>query len=67
MTSDRDIYSSANELIKQYGKDAPIHAAMRADELMEKGDMEGPRVWIRIVRAVEELLSKKPAIGSQIH
>ncbi len=41
MTSDLDIYRSANELIEQHGEDAPIKAAMRADELMEAGDMEG--------------------------
>ncbi len=41
MTSDIDIYRSAHELIEQHGEDAPILAAMRADELMEAGDMEG--------------------------
>ena len=42
MTSDLDIYRSANEFIKQHGEDAPLHAAIRgADELMETGDMEG--------------------------
>ena len=30
MTSDIDIYLTANELIKQHGEDAPIHAAMRS-------------------------------------
>ncbi len=30
MTSDLDIYRSAQALIKQYGQDAPIEAAMRA-------------------------------------
>ena len=44
MTSDLDIYRSANELIKQQGDDAPIEAAMRAGELMEAGDMEGVAV-----------------------
>ena len=41
MTSNLDNYRSANELIEQHGEDAPIHAAMRADELMGAGDMEG--------------------------
>ncbi len=40
MVDDLDIYRSANELIEQHGEDAPIHAAMRADELMETGDMD---------------------------
>ncbi len=39
LTSDLDIYRSANELIEQHGEDAPIEAAMRADELAADGDM----------------------------
>ena len=31
MTSNIDIYQTANELIKQDGEDAPTHTAMRAD------------------------------------
>ncbi len=41
MTSDLDIYRSAPILVKQHGQDAPIHAAMRADELLEAGDLDG--------------------------
>ncbi len=46
MTSDIDIYRSANELIKRHGDDAPIEAAIRADELAEDGDLEGRAVWL---------------------
>ncbi len=31
MTSDLDIYRSANLLVKHHGDDAPIEPAMRAD------------------------------------
>ncbi len=41
MTSDLDIYRSANALFKQHGEDAPIQAAMRVDAMLEKGDVEG--------------------------
>ena len=41
MPSDLDIYRAANELIRQHGDDAPIRAAMRHDELLEAGDMDG--------------------------
>ena len=41
MISGLDIYRTANLLIKQHGQEAPIHAAMRADELAAKGDIEG--------------------------
>ncbi len=39
MTSDLDIYRSANELIEQHGEVADIEAAMRADERLAAGDM----------------------------
>ena len=56
MTSDLDIYRSANLLVQQHGEDAPIHAAMRADELLEKGDLDGYAVWKKIVKAGQESL-----------
>ena len=42
MIPDLDIYRSANVLVKHHGQDAPIHAAMRADELLETGDLGPP-------------------------
>ncbi len=67
MTSDIDIYRSANELIEQHDEDAPIHAAMRADELMEAGDMEGRAVWLRIGKAIEELGAREKPRGATTH
>ena len=55
MTPDLDIYRSAQTLVKQHGEDAPIHAAMRADTLLDKGDLGGYAVWKRVLRAVGEL------------
>ncbi len=52
MTPDRDIYRAANELIEQHGEAADIEAAMRADECLAAGDMEGEAVWLRIVKAI---------------
>ena len=54
-------------LIKQHGGRAPIHAALRAGELLEAGAMEGKAVWVRIAKAVEVLLSHKQADGAAIH
>ncbi len=67
MTSDLDIYRSANELIKQHGEAADIEAAMRADERLAAGDMEGEAVWLRIVKAIEELLAKERPEGEKVH
>ena len=50
VTSDLDIYRTANTLIEQHGDlGAEMHAAMRADELLEAGDMDGRRVWLRVL------------------
>ena len=67
MTSDLDIYRSANELIKQYGDAADIEAAMRGDACLAAGDMEGEAVWLRIVKAIEEMLSKERPDGAEVH
>ena len=67
MTSDLDIYRSAHELIKQHGEAADIEAAMRVDAHLAAGDMEGEAVWLRIVRAVEELLSEERPDGAKVH
>ena len=58
--ADIDTYRCAHLLIERYGDDAPIEAAMRADELMEAGDMEGVAVWKMILKAIKELLDKTP-------
>ncbi len=65
MILDLDIYRSANLLVKQHGEDAPIHAAMRADAMLEAGDLDGYAVWKRIMRAVEELRGTVP--GARVH
>ncbi len=52
MIPDRDIYRSANVLVKQHGADAPTHVAMRADAMLAKGDLAGYAVWKRTLRAV---------------
>jgi hypothetical protein len=42
---------------KLYGADAAIHAAMRADKLMDQGDVGGFEVWKRVVVAINELVA----------
>ncbi len=67
MIPDLDIYRSANVLVKRHGEDAPITAAMRADAMLEKGDLDGYAVWKRILRAVEELQGSEPKPGEAVH
>ncbi len=66
MTSDLDIYRTANILIREHGEDAPTQAAMRADAMLEKGDLEGCAVWKRVVKAVEELQSEERPPGVSV-
>ena len=67
MTSDIDIYRSANLLIERYGEDAPIHAAMSADKMMARGDLDGYAVWKLIMKAVDELEAKAGPGSAKLH
>jgi len=52
---------------KLYGADAAIHAAMRADKLMDQGDIEGFGMWKRVVAALNELVRPTPRDGECCH
>ncbi len=67
MTSGLNLYCAANVLIEYLGYDASIQAAMRADAMLEAGDLEGYAMWRRILRAVEELQGTKPKSGEAVH
>ena len=54
-----DIYRSAKLYIDEYGADASVHAAKKADAMVERGDLEGYHVWMRIGRAIEKLQAVK--------
>ena len=67
MTPDLDIYRSAQVLVKRHGRDAPIHAAMRADAMLEAGDLDGSAMWKRILRVVEGLQGTVPGSAEVVH
>ncbi len=46
--SDLDLLRCAKLVLDHHGEDALIHAARRADELLERGDVEGCEVWRKI-------------------
>ena len=56
--SDRDIWASALLMVKCYGEDAKLEAAMRADALLEKGVWHGAAVWQQIFDAIEPLQAR---------
>ena len=68
MPSEIDIYRSAKLLIDQHGEDAPIFAAQQADACLEKGDLDGKAVWMRVIGAIKELQDRRPpAVGQPVH
>jgi hypothetical protein len=67
MLSEREIYMAAQAMIRRYGDEADVQAAMRADELMAAGDVDGQRAWLRIVKAIEPLRKDAPGEGEHQH
>ena len=67
MTSDLDIFRTANVLIREHGEDAAIEAAQRADAMLEKGSLDGQRVCKRVLAAVKEIQRKEPREGEAVN
>ena len=55
MTSDKDIYISANLVIKQHGDRALDHCMIMMARMEEAVDIEGGMVWGRIMGVIMEL------------
>lgn len=53
-TSDRELRGCAQKVIDMHRTNAELHAAMRADELLEAGDIDGQRVWMAILSRIEQ-------------
>ena len=62
MTSDLDIYRSAAVLIREHGDGAAIEAALQADAMLDRGDLDGLATWKRILKAVDILRSGYGAV-----
>jgi hypothetical protein len=50
-----EIYRAANLLIERHGNDAIVEAARLLDLMLDRGDLEGRRVWKRIRHAIVAL------------
>lgn len=59
--SDKEIFQSAAVLIREHGDGAAVEAALKADAMLERGDLDGRAVWLRILRAVDVLQASHPA------
>ena len=60
-----DAFRCAKLLLDRHGRDAPLHAAQRADELEDVGDEAGRRAWVAILAAIDALArtARSPAEG----
>jgi len=47
----------------RYGDDAAIEAAMRADAFLVRGNLDGGRVWMRIMQTIKDLQRARPTDG----
>jgi hypothetical protein len=55
--SEWELWACANELIRRHAFDAPIFAAMRADELEAEGELDGAKNFRLIVARTNQLLA----------
>ncbi len=67
MTSDLDIYRTANVLIREHDDEAALEAAQCADAMLEKGSLDGQRVWKRVLAAVKEIQRQELREGEAVN
>ena len=51
--SGRDIWVRAKFLIEKYGDEAVVYAALRTEDLLDKGDLGEAATWHEIIKAIE--------------
>jgi hypothetical protein len=66
MISDRDVWQAALLMVRRYKEDAMLEASMRADQMLDEGDMAAAETWHRILNALERLQATKPAEGETV-
>ena len=46
--ADLDVHSMATRLVEEYGSMATLHALLKSDEALAKGDRAGQKTWLQI-------------------
>ncbi len=46
-----DLWRAAQIMVGCYGDGAATEAAMRADEFLDQGNLDGKQLWVRIMQA----------------
>lgn len=65
MIDEREIWARAGEFINEHGSVAWFAAALRADELLEQGEMEGHRDVLLILDRIARF--EAPNLGGVTH
>ena len=67
MSNSSEVYKTATLLIDEYGDFAQAGAFIKADEMADKGDLVAHKAWLRVAKAVEDLLSMERPQNSVMH
>ena len=65
--SDSDIYDTARQLLQQHGEKAVIYAVDQALARYHSDDEREAAVWVRILRALDDLTRAEPAGKDTVH
>jgi hypothetical protein len=64
---DLEVWRSAQQIIDQYPEEPELVACQRADEAWEAADISNFALWMRIAKAVQELVRTKPHVRKAIN
>lgn len=60
MPGDLDIWRCAASMIRRYGGNADLEAHARAERLLDAGHRAGQQAWLRVTRAITDLINVRP-------
>jgi hypothetical protein len=66
MITDLDIARFAKAQIKRHGNDASTWAACQAGTMLERGNLDGERLWLKILEAIETLQATERPEGTVV-
>ena len=62
--TDWEQWAAAHHYVVKHGEEAPIVIAIRADQLLERGEVLGANTYVAIMRKSEQLLNRD---GGSVH
>jgi hypothetical protein len=54
MLSDWELWAVANRMVADHGEEAALAVALKVDEMIERSDLDGEKVWRAVLKRVEE-------------